>query len=366
MSKVLGFEQRLQKETFRANTLAFVLDVFLYLYLAGGAYYLVDLLGGADFAKTTFMVLGGGFSLFRTLLYLFPSLDRAGLSKRLLGWFLSCRLNTFMKNQKDMLPEWNFKSWASLQLNLALWFTFVLGFVIIKVDLYALFSWEGFGGVQRIFASFLSPNWFIMDRVLSAMVETIFISFVATALALPPSFLLSFFCARNLAFDSHSYWPRLLYTVFRFIANFSRSVEPLIWAIIFSVWVGIGPFAGMLALCLHSLAALIKLYSEQVEGVNQGPIEAMKATGAHPVQVIWYAVVPQIVLPYLSFTIYRWDINIRMATVIGLVGGGGIGTLLAQYQGMARWHEVGTIIIVIAAVVWAMDYLSARVREAIY
>jgi phosphonate transport system permease protein len=117
---------------------------------------------------------------------------------------------------------------------------------------------------------------------------------------------------------------------------------------------------------LHSIASLAKNYSEQVECIEQGPVEAIEATGANRLQVIWFAVVPQIVLPFLAFTIYRWDINVRMATIIGLVGGGGIGTLLMQYQGLARWNEVGTIIITIAAVVWIMDYLSAKIREAIY
>ena len=159
---------------------------------------------------------------------------------------------------------------------------------------------------------------------------------------------------------------RFTYYALRFVFNFTRSVEPLIWAIIFSVWVGIGPFAGMIALMLHSIASLAKLYSEQIESIDRGPMEAIEATGANRVQVVWYAVVPQVVLPFLSYTIYRWDINIRMATIIGLVGGGGVGTLLMQYQGLAKWHEVGTIIITIAVVVWLMDYISAKVREAIY
>jgi phosphonate transport system permease protein len=75
--------------------------------------------------------------------------------------------------------------------------------------------------------------------------------------------------------------------------------------------------------------------------------------------------VPQVLLPFLAFTIYRWDSNVRMATVIGLVGGGGIGTLLMQYQGLARWHEVGMLVLVIAATVWVLDYFSARIREAL-
>jgi phosphonate transport system permease protein len=130
--------------------------------------------------------------------------------------------------------------------------------------------------------------------------------------------------------------------------------------------VGIGPYAGMIALLVHSIASNAKLYSEAIETIDQGPIEAIQATGANKIQIIWYAIVPQIILPFLSFTIYRWDINVRMATVIGLVGGGGIGTMLMQYQGLARWHEVGLIVLMIAVVVWIMDYLSAKLRESIF
>ena len=188
-------------------------------------------------------------------------------------------------------------------------------------------------------------------------------AFVATAIALPFAFLLGFLAARNLMDSSPVFLA--IYTIVRFFLNLTRSIEPLVWAIIFSVWVGIGPFAGMLALCLHTVSSLAKLYSEQIENVDDGPIEAITATGAHPFQVIWYGVVPQIVLPYLSFTIYRWDINVRMATIIGLVGGGGIGTLLMQYQGLAKWNEVGMLVIMIAFIVWAMDYASSKIRAAI-
>src|SRR5690606_7818811 len=121
--------------------------------------------------------------------------------------------------------------------------------------------------------------------------------------------------------------------------------------IIFSVWVGIGPFAGMLALMFHSVASLTKQYSELIESASEGPIEGIRATGANSTQVVWFAIVPQVILPYIAFTIYRWDINVRMATVIGLVGGGGIGTLLIQYQGQALWNEVGTLALLIVIVV---------------
>ncbi|MDP4537390.1 phosphonate ABC transporter, permease protein PhnE [Alkalimonas collagenimarina] len=238
--------------------------------------------------------------------------------------------------------------------------TFAAGLHVSQVSMHEFLSPSGLAGAQRIFSALLSPNFAIFEDALFAAIETVYMAFVATALAIPVAFVLAFFAARNLM--KHSAASFALYAVIRFFMNLTRSIEPLVWAIIFSVWVGIGPFSGMLALFLHSVASLTKLYSEQIEAIHDGPVEAMTATGAHPVQVIWYGVVPQIILPYLSYTIYRWDINVRMATVIGLVGGGGIGTMLMQYQGLARWNEVGMLVIVIATIVWLMDYASARIR----
>jgi phosphonate transport system permease protein len=241
--------------------------------------------------------------------------------------------------------------------------TFIAGIYISQLSMQEFFSETGLMGAKRIFTALLSPNFAIFEEALFAAIETIYMAFIATAISLPFAFLMGFFAARNLMMGSKLMFA--LYTLTRFLFNITRSIEPLVWAIIFSVWVGIGPFAGMLALCLHSIASLAKLYSEQIESIDDGPIEAMTATGAHPIQVIWYGVVPQIVLPYLSYTIYRWDINVRMATIIGLVGGGGIGTMLMQYQGLARWNEVGMLVIMIATIVWVMDYTSAKIREAI-
>ena len=241
--------------------------------------------------------------------------------------------------------------------------TFIAGLNISQVSLREFFSPAGLLGAKRIFTALFNPNFDIIQEAIFAAIETIYMAFIATVVALPFAFLLGFFAARNLM--SSSPLLKIIYNATRFILNITRSIEPLVWAIIFSVWVGIGPFAGMLALCLHSVSSLAKLYSEQIENISEGPIEAMTATGAHPIQVIWFGVVPQIVLPYLSFTIYRWDINVRMATVIGLVGGGGIGTMLMQYQGLAKWNEVGLLAITIAIIVWIMDYSSSKIREAI-
>ena len=241
--------------------------------------------------------------------------------------------------------------------------TFIAGLYISQVSMREFLSQAGLLGAKRIFTALLNPNFQIIDIAVFAAVETIYMAFIATALALPFAFLIGFIAARNLM--DGSFLGKVVYSLTRFLLNISRSIEPLVWAIIFSVWVGIGPFAGMLALWLHSVSSLSKLYSEQIENISDGPIEAMKATGAHPIQVVWFGVVPQIILPYLSFTIYRWDINVRMATVIGLVGGGGIGTLLMQYQGLAKWNEVGLLAITIALIVWFMDWASSKIRMAI-
>lgn len=241
--------------------------------------------------------------------------------------------------------------------------TLVVAWLVTDTSLRELLSKSGLAGARRIFAAILRPDWSILPNVIEQTLITIFMALQATLAAVPVAFVLSFPAARNLM--RGSWLGRAVYSTLRLGFNFTRSIEALVWAIIFSVWVGIGPFAGMLALMVHSVASLVKLFSEQVEGVDHGPIEAIEATGANRLQVIWFAIVPQVILPYLSFTIYRWDINVRMATIIGLVGGGGIGKLLMQYQGLAKWHAVGTIVIVIAVVVWLMDWLSARLREAI-
>lgn len=248
-------------------------------------------------------------------------------------------------------------------LQILFWATFITAIKVTQFSLDDLFYIKGLEGARRIFASLLTPNLSILPEGVMAIFETVFMAFMSTVIAVPIAFLLSFVCAKNVM--GKTVIGFTVYTIIRIFNNIIRSIEPLIWAIIFSVWVGIGPFAGMLALMITSVASLTKQYSEFIEGVSDGPIEGIQATGANSLQVIWYAIVPQIILPYTSYTIYRWDINVRMATIIGLVGGGGIGTMLMNYQGQALWHEVGTLATLIVIVVWAMDTASAYIREAI-
>jgi phosphonate transport system permease protein len=199
--------------------------------------------------------------------------------------------------------------------------------------------------------------------VRDAIIETIFLALMGTTLGVILSIPLSFMASQNLM--SHNVVSKTVYVVTRTLLNTLRSVEVLIWAIIFVAAVGIGPFAGMLALSVHSIASLGKLYSEAIEAIDPGPIEAITATGANRLQVIRYAVIPQFIPQFVSFTLYRWDINVRMSTLIGIVGGGGIGLLLQQYIGVLQWHQAGTAILFIVIVVIAMDYASSKIRAAV-
>ncbi|MCC7117918.1 MAG: ABC transporter permease subunit [Anaerolineales bacterium] len=154
-----------------------------------------------------------------------------------------------------------------------------------------------------------------------------------------------------------------IYGIFRTLLNGTRSVEALIMAIVFVAWVGLGPFAGALALGLHTVASNAKLYSEQVESILSGPLEAIQATGANRLQTIIFAVVPQIIPPYISYTMYRWDINVRMSTIIGFVGGGGIGFILQQNINLLNYRAASVNMLAIAIVVASMDYISSILRE---
>lgn len=199
--------------------------------------------------------------------------------------------------------------------------------------------------------------------VLEKIVETVFLALMGTTLAVLVAVPLSFLGARNLMARNPA--GTTIYYITRTFFNSLRSIEPLILAIVFTVWVGLGPFAGTMALALHSVAALGKLYSEQIESIDPGPIEAVTATGAGPLQVVRYGVVPQIVPPFISFTIYRWDTNVRMSTVIGFVGGGGVGFVLQQYINLLQYRQAATAVWAIAIVVAALDYFSAKVREKV-
>ncbi len=314
----------------------FFTELLYWTYILGGLSYLLSKWG---FFNISFIyVLIGGAFLSTCALFI----------KNSIGY-------VFYKGSNRIFIK-SFYGWQTI---FALLLTFVIGWNVVEINITKfLFNFKNAGGIV---SGLLNPNFKILMPMLSALAETIYLSLLATVFAVPFAFVLSFFAARNLM--NQTSFGKIVYVVIRSLITFFRSVEALVWAIIFTVWVGIGPFAGMLALMIHSIASLTKLYSEQIENINQGQMEAITATGASTLQIWLYGVIPQILSPYLAFTIYRWDINVRMATIVGFVGGGGIGLALMQQQQLLRWHNVGLIIWLIALVVWIMDMISGKIRE---
>lgn len=201
-----------------------------------------------------------------------------------------------------------------------------------------------------------------LKDVMDAMFVTIFMALIATTLGTILAIPLSFLAASNITRKGKI--GTIVYYVVRFLLNLIRSYEPLVLATIFAMIVGFGsPFAGVIALSITTAASLGKMFSEAVESIDTGPIEAITATGANRLQVVMYAVVPQIIPDFLSFTIYHWDINVRISTIIGFVGGGGIGYFLSQRINTLQYSQAGTALLAIILVVWALDFLSSEVRK---
>jgi phosphonate transport system permease protein len=216
--------------------------------------------------------------------------------------------------------------------------------------------------VQSIPTGSLQPTQ-TLSLVMEKIGETIALAFLATVMGVVFAVPVSFLAARNLMGGNAI--TLAIYNVVRALLNIIRSIETLMWAIIFVVWVGLGPFAGTLALWFHTVAALAKLYSESIESIDPGPIEAVRATGANWPQMVVYAVLPQILPTFTSFTLYRFDINVRLSTVIGLVSDAGLGFLVIQWVRLNRFSAMATAIIAIIIVVAVLDYLSGWLRERI-
>lgn len=215
-------------------------------------------------------------------------------------------------------------------------------------------EWSRPGGVLR-------PSQALRD-VTNAIMVTIFMALLATTIGTLAAAPLSFLAAHNIT--RKGVLGSAVYYLTRALFNIGRSFEPLVMALIFALIVGFGsPFAGVLGMTIMTAASLGKMFSESVESIDPGPIEAVLATGADRWQVVRYAVIPQIIPDFLSFIIYHWDINVRISTIIGFVGGGGIGYYLSQRISTLEYSKAGTALLAIVIVVWVLDFLSAQIRK---
>jgi len=257
---------------------------------------------------------------------------------------------------EDKRGPWYHTSWKNALALIGV-MTVLTAFGVTDIDLYAFFTRASRTG--RIWVRLLNPDFSLLGSGFRLLIVTIYMAFMATIFAIVIAVPLSFLAARNLA---QGIIGHAIYTVVRVVISITRSIDAIIWAIIFLVWVRVGAFPGVLALFVHSIADLTKLYSERLESIDSGPVEAIRAAGGNRLQVILYGIVPQIINPYLSFTLYRWDINVRMATIIGIVGGGGIGQSLYQYMKVSDYRSAGMMMLLIVVTVWSIDYMSARLR----
>ena len=195
--------------------------------------------------------------------------------------------------------------------------------------------------------------------LVGATVETIQIAVWGTLIAILLSIPLTILGARNTT-------PHIaIFHVTRMFLNALRAINELVFALIFVSAVGLGPFAGVLAIALHATGMLAKFCAEEAEGVDKGQIEALQATGASKMQVILFAVIPQVVPAFISYSIYRLDVSIRSATVLGLVGAGGLGFSLIQTMKLFKYHQTATCILVIFLLVFVSDWICAKLRERV-
>lgn len=218
---------------------------------------------------------------------------------------------------------------------------------------------------SRIIYELLHPDFSpkVTERVGHDMLVTIQTAVLGTVIAVLITFPLSFFAAFNVTGSSKLGW--VVYVFFRGLFSLIRAVPALVVAIILVSLIKIGPFAGALALAIHSIGQLGKLFAESIEQVEKGPIEAMTAMGGNKPKVVWYAILPQ-VYPYLiAYSLFILDINVRMSMVIGLVGAGGIGSYLQENIQLLKYERVSTALIALLIVVLAFDLFSGWVRKKI-
>ncbi|WP_424950851.1 phosphonate ABC transporter, permease protein PhnE [Deinococcus sp.] len=223
--------------------------------------------------------------------------------------------------------------------------------------------WVNWPWIADFFARSVPPNVAFLDEVMKQMLITINIALIGTIVGALFALPLSLLAARNLT--QNTWLTRALYFVTRTFFNVDRGVDTLILALVLVAGLGLGAFAGALAMAVHSIADLGKLYSEAIENADQGPIEALESAGAPGTSVVRWGLLPQVLPLFLSYTLYRFEINFRVSIVLGLVGAGGIGFLVQETMrgGQAHYAEAMTAIIVIVLVVNILDFISAAVRR---
>jgi phosphonate transport system permease protein len=257
--------------------------------------------------------------------------------------------------ESHLKAQWSWKTLFSIAL-----FCAILVFVIkdLEINFIKLVtdSSRYFGD---ILSRMLPPDFSNLNQLIYAMFETIEIAFLGTFIAIVLSIPLGLFSARNLA---PNYF---VYIICKTIVIFFRAIPEFIIAMILVIAIGFGAMPGVLALGLHTMGFLAKFYAEDIEHINKGPIDALKSSGATKSQIISFGVIPQILPSFVANNLYILDRNVRMATMLGIVGAGGIGYELQSSFRMFEYERVSAIIILIFLTIFIIDHLSSFIRSKI-
>lgn len=246
-----------------------------------------------------------------------------------------------------------------------------------EVDMGLLFSAEGGGALFEYAARLFPPDLSrkTLADAASGAWETFAISLMGTLLASVIALSLVFFGSRNLAYAGLLYemetrrglvlLRRVPYLLARAVLNLLRTVPEMLWALVFVFLVGLGPFPGVLALGVHTGGVLGKLFAEVLEDVDLQPVESLQSTGAGKLQILFYGILPQALPQFVSYTLYRWEVNIRVAAVLGFVGAGGLGQRIHIAISLFLEQQLLTLLMVLYVLVTGVDYLSAYLRRRV-
>jgi phosphonate transport system permease protein len=247
-----------------------------------------------------------------------------------------------------------------------------------EIRLAELFSREAITQIIAYVVGLFPPDFSpkVLREAVRGTFETFAISFMGTLMAAVIALSVVFFASRNLIYSGLLYdmepkqgGTRALrvvpYLVAKGLLNILRTIPEILWALIFVFIVGLGPFAGVLALGVHTGGVLGKLFGEVLEDVDPQPIELLQATGANKLQILFYGILPQVLPQFISYTLYRWEVNIRVAAVLGFVGAGGLGQRIYFAISLFLENQLLTYLIFIYALVTFADYLSAYLRRRV-
>ena len=257
--------------------------------------------------------------------------------------------------EKYLRSQW---SWKTITFIILIILLLIVVSIDLEIDFASLFS-NSFKYFADIFSRMLPPDFSNFNALVFSMIETIEIAILGTFIAIVLSIPLALLSAKNIA-------PNILvFFIARTITVFFRAIPEFIIAMILVIAIGFGAMPGVLALGIHTMGFLAKFYAEDIEHVNKGPIEALESSGASKIQVIAFAIIPQIIPSFVANNLYILDRNIRMATMLGIVGAGGIGYELQSSFRMFEYQKVSAIIIIIFVTIFLIDNLSSYIRSKI-